>query len=296
MQTSRHFCFFIFAAVVAASVACALPIRTFAGGEPANKAGAPRPVRDVERKVYTNDDLGWPAAASPAASAAQAAPTAGALPAAGPTVGVAATTATAPGEPVNFTYRPQQDPRWYAQQTAALEEELASLTSRAQALREFRSTSSGLPTGLVLDAPCEGITTDNLIAQLDLRRRQIAQQLGELDDTAHRNGLQPGAVAEARALAQIQPSLSAEQQRAALTGAYRQRADELAQARGVMVAMQAHTAAQRMTLLMPVPGRGGNMTADLLQRLDARANALQSQLRTIEDEARRAGAPPSLLR
>jgi hypothetical protein len=281
--------FFCLAIVVAASVVCALPVPTFAG-EPAKKAAASPP--DVGRKVYTNDDLGWPGAGPAATSAVQPAQATGATPAASAGGGVSAAKDAVQSEPLD----PLHDPRWYARQTTPLEAELANITSRAQALRQFRSTAAGMPTGLVLEAPCEGIHTDNLIAQLDLRRKQILRQLEDLDDTAHRNGLQPGAVAEARALAQIHPPPTVEQQQFDSTGAYRQRADELAQTRAVIAAMQQHVAAQGMTLLMPVPGAGGNMTTDLLQRLDARANSLQSQLSAIEDDARRAGVQPGVLR
>lgn len=291
MQRSRHIHFFAFAAILTGSIACWLPAPTFAG-DPAKKADALRPVPDVQHKVYTNDDLGWPSARSAAASAVQPAPAATVPPAAGQGAGVAGAQAAFPSVPLN----PLQDPRWYAQQSAPLEEELADLTSRAEALRRFRATSAGLPTGLVLDAPCEGITTDNLVAQLDLRREQIMRQLDDLDDTARRNGLLPSAVAEARALAQIPPQLTPEEQRAVLADAYWQRSDGLARTRAVIASMRQYAAARGMTLLMPTPGAGGNMTTDLLQRLDAWASSLQSELSAIEDDARRAGAQPSLLR
>ena len=291
MQISRQFFPFAFVAILSGSVACWFPAPTFAG-DPARRATAPQPLPDVGRKVYTNDDLGWPVKISAATTTAQAEATAIAPPAAGQAAGATAAETTVPTEPLN----PQQDPRWYAEQEAPLEAELANIESRTQALRHFRSTNTGLPTGLVLNAPCEGITADNLIAQLELRRREILQQLDDLDDLAHRNGLEPGAIAEARALAQIQPQLTAEQQSAALTKAYRERSDELAQTREVIASMQQYAAARGITLLVPVPGTGGNMTTDLLQRLDERANVLQSQLSGVEDDARRAGFQPSLLR
>jgi hypothetical protein len=246
----------------------------------------------VERKVYTNDDLGWPVTVSAAASEVQPAAAALAPPARGQEAGVTAAELAAPGEPLNQ----QQDPRWYAKQLAPLDEDLANIESRQAALRRFRSTSAGLPTGLVLGAPCGGITTDNLIAQLDLQRQRILQRLDDLDDLAHRNGLERGAIAEARALAEIPPALTAEQQSAALTESYTRRSDELERTRAVIAAMQQYAAARRMTLLMPTPGAGGNMTTDLLQRLDARASTLRHELSTIEDDARRAGFQPSLLR
>jgi hypothetical protein len=289
MQASRQSCFFAVVAILLGSAACWFPAPIFAG-EPAARATAPRP--DVERKVYTNDDLGWPPTTSAATSTARDEASAIVPPAASRAAGAAAVNAAAPSERLS----PQQDPRWYAEQEAPLEAELANIENRAQALREFRTASTGLPTGLVLNAPCQGITTDNLIAQLDLRRREVLQQLDDLDDMAHRNGLEPGVIAEARALAEVQPPPTVEQQKSALAQAYRERSDELAQTRAVIASMQQYATARGITLLMPTPGAGGNMTTDLLQRLDARANALQSQLTTIEDDARLAGFQPRLLR
>jgi hypothetical protein len=291
MQASRQFSFLVSVAILLGIVACWFPALAFAG-DPARRGAAPQPLPDVGRKVYTNDDLGWPATISAATTSAQPAAAAVAPPASSQAAGPAAGNAAVPSEPLN----PKQDPRWYAEQEAPLDAELADIESKAQALREFRTTSAGLPTGLVLNALCEGITADNLIAQLELRRREILQRLDDLDDLAHRNGLEPGAIAEARTLAPIQPQLAAEQQSAALRKAYRERSGELAQTREVIASMQQYAAARGIALLMPTAGAGGNMTTDLLERLDARANALQSQLSATEDDARRAGFQPSLLR
>jgi len=278
MAASKTIRNLMLAVVLSGAVACTFAAPAIAGGGAA-KANAARPAPDVPRKVYTNDDLGWPSAKAAAATAT-------------PSAQVTVALKAAPSKPLPQ----QQDPRWYAQQAASLEEELAGLSSRAEPLRSFRATSKGLPTGLVLDAPCEGITTDNLIAQLDLRRAQILRQLDELDDTARRNGVTPGAVAEARALVQIPPQLTSEELQAGLAETYRQRSAELARTRTVVEGMDQYAADRHMTLLRAEPGWGGNITTDLLQRLDARASTLQGQLRGIEDDARRAGAQPNLLR
>ncbi len=168
--------------------------------------------------------------------------------------------------------------------------------SRAESLRQFRATSKGLPTGLVLGASCEGITTDNLLAQLELRRAQVVQRRDELDDTARRNGVGRDAIAEAGALEKIPAVLTAEEQQESLAKTYWKHFEELAQTREAVSGMQDEMDARRMSLLRAAPGWGGNMTTDLLQRLDDRASRLEGQLRNIEDDARRAGAEPGLLR
>ncbi|HXJ16832.1 MAG TPA: hypothetical protein VNM68_06505, partial [Candidatus Polarisedimenticolia bacterium] len=90
MQASRQYRLFVFVAILLGSVACWLPAPAFAGGL-ARRAPAPRP--DVERKVYTNDDLGWPATTPAAASAAPAVATPMAPPTAGGSTGASAASA-----------------------------------------------------------------------------------------------------------------------------------------------------------------------------------------------------------
>ena len=67
---------------------------------------------------------------------------------------------------------PEKDPLWYAQQLAALSAEFDATSIKEERLRQFRTTGSapGVRIGLQLNAPCEGITTDNEIAQLAIRR------------------------------------------------------------------------------------------------------------------------------
>jgi len=159
-----------------------------------------RPHPDRDRKVWTNDDvmaLGAPyrGTGTPAADADASAATSNQIP--------VIQDATPPAlQPLAVGAAPlsqEQDPRWYAQQMAALEEQLASIDSEAQRIRSFQATSTGLQTGLTLDAPCDGITTDNLLAQLDARRQQVLQQVDDLGDAARRNDIDPGLLTEASA-------------------------------------------------------------------------------------------------
>ncbi len=62
--------------------------------------------------------------------------------------------------------------------------------------REWLYRFHGVPTiGLVLNAPCEGITTDNLIGQLDARRQDINEQIDSLEDAVRTSGLTAEAIA-----------------------------------------------------------------------------------------------------
>jgi hypothetical protein len=263
-----------------------------ASAPPASPA---RPHPDTDRKVWTNDDvmaLGAPyrETGTPAADVDASAATSNQVP-----VIQGATPAVL--QPLAVGAAPlsqEQDPRWYAQQMAALDEQLASIDSEEQRIRSFQATSTGLQTGLTLNAPCDGITTDNLLAQLDGRRQQVLQQVDDLSDTARRNDLAAGLLTEASAETLV--PVSPDDQRAALAREYQERSDELARTRQVVQDMQTQAAAQNITLLPPSPGEGGNMTTDLLQRLDDRAQELQSQIIAVEGSALSAGVEPGALR
>ncbi|HKV06386.1 MAG TPA: hypothetical protein VJO53_14920 [Candidatus Acidoferrales bacterium] len=252
----------------------------------------PRPRPDVQKKVWTNDDLvalgaRFSEAAGPKAAAVEKSPP----PAAQPTVIPELESSVRPAPIV-----PQKDPRWYAQQLDSLEGELVAIEGRRQALSQFRATSAGLPTGLVLNAPCEGITTDNLIAQLDARRQELIGEMDTLSDTARANDLAPGILVEGRGRAQVESQLSPARQRAAVLQEHRERSDELAENRGMMTAIQAQFAAQRITLLRPAPGDGGNMMTDLVNTLDSRASSIQNEISAADDDARSMGVQPGELR
>ena len=201
MDTRRTLALFPSAVSVAALICTMTPFAFAAGTEkPGKNAPEPKPRPDVTTKVYTNDDLGgWQHAATPApASELQPDETQGAISVASPSRvsrGAAASRA-----PIN----PEQNPQWYGEQLNKAQEELAAVQNREAQLMDFRASdstdSNGLTIGLVLNAPCEGITTDNLISQLDARRQKIGEQIDSLEDTARTNGLPSGAIEQVSAV------------------------------------------------------------------------------------------------
>ncbi|HYL69628.1 MAG TPA: hypothetical protein VEX69_10720 [Candidatus Limnocylindria bacterium] len=274
--------------MLAASVLCGNPISAYASGG-ADGAAAKQPVPNREKKVLTNDDLelkyGNPSVATEAKNSQAVSASTQATPSA------AAARPTARRERL----APEQDPQWYAQQTVSFSDEIARINSEAQRLLQFRAPGNTprAGTGLILNAPCEGISTDNRIAQLLSRRQGIEAQMSDLEDTARRNGMPPGLFVEASAIAQAASASApptAAQQRATLAERVGQLSDQLAETRAVVADMAADTAGRRMTLLRPT-GYGANMTTDLLQRLGAQLTALQSEINSVADDALRAGVP-----
>ena len=270
----------------AAIIFCGHPIPAYAGGADAATAKPPVPAR--EKKIFTNDDLeakyGKPSVAgeikSSEAISASAEPASAARP-----------SSAARRERL----APEKDPQWYAQQTVSFSDEIASIDSEAQRLLQFRlaGNTPRAGTGLIMNAPCDGISTDNRIAQLLARRREIEAQMSELEDTARRNDMPPGLFVDAPAIAAASRQtglLTPAQQRAALAKKVGQLSDQLSETQGVIADMAADAAARRMTLLRP-NGYGANMTTDLLQRLGTQSAMLQAEINSLTDEALRAGVP-----
>jgi hypothetical protein len=298
----------LFAAVLAVILSSVIAIPAFASGDdkpatPASIATVPpatsavrtatRP--DREKKVYTNDDIDqmWPkeqAAANPAQP--PVATNSDAVQVRRPVaVSRAARVMIVP-------VSPQQDPLWYATQVQALNAELDSISSREASLRDFRATGGGpgLTIGLQFDAPCDGITTDNAIAQLELRRQEIELQIDALQDTARQNGVSAAVFQDPTAILQAaQRPLSPGQERAALRERQSDLIGKLDGVQNQLANMSNEAAAQGITLLPVTPNWGGNLTTNLIQSLDGRTAQLQNALSENEDAARRAGVAPSPL-
>jgi prefoldin subunit 5 len=272
-------------------VGLAVPAATFAGGGPAKPADSPKP--DTQKTVWMNDDV---ERLNPEFVVNRAPQTSASAVKVLPLVVIQPTRLAPLSAAPRAPRDPEQDPQWYAQQVTALDAELAAIDGRELQLRQFRATSAGLPTGLVLNAPVEGITTDNLIAQLEARRQEIMQQIDALGDLARQNDLPPGILVEGRGLFLVAIQPSAEEQRAAVALQARDASDELAQVQEVVAGMHDRLSVQGITLLQRTPGEGGNMTTDLLDRLDSRANALQDEISNAEDAARSIGLQPGDLR
>ena len=285
MRTTGRSLFLVSLLAVGYSAALSAPVMA-AGSSGA--AAAPQPKPDVEKKVWTNDDFPAVASQSQASNAAELA--AAAL--------VTESPATEPGsENGSALVNPEQDPRFYILQTASLENELASVESQERQLRDFRATSTGIQPGLQLYASCEGVGTDNLIALLEARRREILQQMDAVSDTAQRNNIPPGVLRDASDLAAgLETPLGPEEKQDMLKTQAHDLARELDETRGIAQASEAQAQSQGIALAQPRANAGGNMTTNMLEDVDHRAQALQSQISEVEDQARRSGIAPGLLR
>jgi hypothetical protein len=268
----------IFSKISILGMSAALAALTaFGAGEPA-KAAAGKPD-ETTKKVWTNEDVAQlnpdyvPGA--PKAAEIVVIPSVVVTPE-GPKVAEAE---------VATAVAPEQNPAWYGAQIAELQAQADAVAAREDELRNFRATGAGIQTGLILNAPCTGISTDNLIANLDAERQAILAKIDALQDAARSNGLAPGQLV-APAAAPLSPSA----QRAAIAATVENASAQIAGIQSTEAGMQQQVADLGGKLQQPTPGWGGNPTTDLLNRLNSRAAELQGTIDSAEDASRTLGA------
>lgn len=287
----------LFPAILAVVLFSVVAAPAFAAGDdtPA-KSPATTARPDHEKKVFTNDDIDqmWPKAQAPA-SVAQSSPTSANRT---PVVPRPAAVSRAARVATNVPLSPEKNPVWYATQIESLNAELESISSREANMRNFREngTDSGVQIGLQFGAPCEGITTDNAIAQLAIRRQEIEQQINDLQVLAQQNGISPTIVQDAPDVLQAaQKPLTPRQQEVALQRRQGELIEKLDGVQYELAGMSDQAAAQGIVLLPVTPNYGGNLTTNLIQTLDNRAGEIHNALSANEDAARQAGLAPSTL-
>jgi hypothetical protein len=290
----------LFPVVLAAVLACVIAVPAFASGEdkPAAPSATTSPAvarPDREKKVYTNDDIDrmWPREQE-TASDSQTSPASAFT----PPVVRRSTAVTRAASATGARPNRENNPVWYAAQIESLYAQLDRLSNREASMRDFRETGSeaGVTVGLQFDAPCEGITTDNAIQQLAIRRQEIEQQINELQDTAEQNDVSPAIFQNpAQVLQAARKPLSPGQQRALLVERQSELIGKLDGVQNQLADMSRQAAAQGIVLLPVTPGAGGDLLTNKIQSLDERAGQIQSALSENEDAARQAGLPPSAL-
>jgi hypothetical protein len=259
---------------------------------------APRPKPAAEKKIYTNEDLEALAARYGASTVGQAAPQALPAPLAArpiPAQSIAQRTAI-------VTLPPEKDPARYARDYAALEAAIDAIDSEVAQLRNFRASDAapgaetpGVTVGLDIYAPCNGISTDNKIANLLQQRAALELEISNLEDTAQANGIRLGQLLSAASAAEsgaAAPSASPAVAQAELA----QIETRLATIQGEQNSFQQAAANSNAPFtIAPETKFGGTYQSSYLKRLDNQSSALQSQLSAVEDEARRSGVPPATL-
>jgi hypothetical protein len=298
-----------------ASLFCALSIPAFAGDgtdkpAAANPASAhaasgnsvqPSPTR--EKKVYTNDDVAALRKDYGASTVGDAMPDNAPASAASTGQAHSAPKILAP-QSLLTPLSPDKDPLWYAQQSASVSSQIADIDDQVQHLRNFRASDSApgpstpsLTVGLDIYAPADGITTDAQIQQLLQQRADLDAQLDNLQDRARANAIDPGVLRRAAddpQSVQNTASLTPAQRSQATLDTLNDLQSDLAATRDTEAAMHQEAAAQNVKLI-PETKFGGGFTADFLKQLSLQQAAIQEQISTTEDTARKLGIPPGSL-
>jgi hypothetical protein len=153
---------------------------------PSRAAEKPRAVQGDQnhpKKIWTNDDMDQLRSRGLISIVGQE-PNEAAMP-----------SATAPSEPSVPAYHSiLEDPEWYAQKSADLQEEL---DKRQAALREQQTALANAANGITqpgvaMDQPDAGVTPEAGLANLAAQVQEVQNQLDELSDLARRNNIPPG--------------------------------------------------------------------------------------------------------
>ena len=292
--------------LLSASLLCTLAIPAFAsdGTDKPVPANAPsgtsaQPSQTHEKKVYTNDDITALRKNYAASTVGNASPDA--LPA--PTGQAHAPRILVP-QLLTTPLSPDQDPMWYAQQGASINSQIVDIDNQVQHLRNFRASDAtpgastpSLTVGLDIYAPADGITTDAQIQQLLQQRGDLETQLADLNDRARANNIDPGVLRHAAdnpESVQNGAPLTPVQRLAATRDVLDDLQSDLAATRDTEAAMHQEAAAQN-TKIIPETKFGGGFTADFLKQLNLHQAAVQEQLSTVEDTARKQGIPTGSL-
>jgi hypothetical protein len=164
-----------------AVLALAIALPTFA-------AEKPRPAQGNQtqpKKVWTNDDMDQLRAQGLISIVGQ------------DVAAVPQTTVpeTAPAEPTFPIYNSRlDDPEWYAEKAAALQDELDKRQAALQAEQTAIAQAADRITqpGIALDQPTIGVTPDSALAILEAQVEEVQTQLDDLSDLARQNGIPPG--------------------------------------------------------------------------------------------------------
>jgi len=91
-------------------------------------------------------------------------------------------------------YTRAKDPRWYVRQLEPLRRDLAATNTKLSTLRKFLRNGEGASAKVSLDDDTLGVTTQGEVETLESRRADLLRRIGEFEDGARQNGLDPGAV------------------------------------------------------------------------------------------------------
>ena len=145
-----------------------------------------RARRRTTRKVWTNDDIAALRGGAVSFTGATTAP----APAAPEGAEGAAAAEAAAAEEETVPQPPKQETREYWQERLqALQNQIQQIDQQIQSLRSGRNQADSNALSLTSGNP--GVQVEDTIQRLENRRRQLQQQIADLQDEARRQGVSP---------------------------------------------------------------------------------------------------------
>jgi hypothetical protein len=278
----------LFVLFLAGAFASTATLSAFAGA-PGAGAGSPKLKPDVEKKIYTNEDL--EAMAAPYGASLRQIP--------GVTTRVPQQSTGVSSESPRSTALPKdQNPVWYAEQMVTMQTELARIDAEIAELRQPPASSTsaggGVGGGFGLYTCCPGITTYNRIDQLMQLRQEIAAQMNAIEDTARVNGLSPGMLRESGQIlqaAETRVAVTPQQRLAALAENEKALSEKLVQLQETLDSINEQAASQNITLAPLTTAYGGSMLTNSIVDLENQARGLQQKISDFQAAEHASGVP-----
>ncbi|HLJ22917.1 MAG TPA: hypothetical protein VKT71_02340 [Candidatus Acidoferrales bacterium] len=164
-------------------IAAALALLVTCSSQAAEK---PRPEQNNQnqpKKVWTNDDMDRLRSQGLISIVGQESPA------------PAANVSETPAEPAYPAYESRlDDPQWYADTAAALQDELDKRTAalRRQQTAIAQAADRITQPGLALNQPDAGVTPAQGVANLEAQVQEVQSQMDELSDLARQHNIEPG--------------------------------------------------------------------------------------------------------
>jgi hypothetical protein len=159
-----------------AVVAYGLALGGSSSGFAQQSADKPKP-----KKVWTDDDLKAPGAATLAANAVDSEAAAGVA-----------------GNSGRVRYTRDKDPKWYARELQPLREELAKVDTEIRSLQEARKDGKGASGAVDLEEEPEGVSPDAQMDLLKSERAELVRKIDELEEQGRHNAIAPGDLRDER--------------------------------------------------------------------------------------------------
>jgi hypothetical protein len=170
----RHF-YFPIAAALALLVTCS--------SQAAEKPRPPQSNQNQPKKVWTNDDMDQLRSQGLISIVGQEAPA------------PAASVSETPAEPAYPVYESRlDDPQWYADTAATLQDELDKRTAALRQQQNAIAQAADRITqpGLALNQPDAGVTPAAGVTNLESQVQEVQSQMDELSDLARQHNIEPG--------------------------------------------------------------------------------------------------------